>query len=252
MGNRELPDDMILSEAQLREVIERAARMEPSAEGVTVAELRQIASELNIEPRAIQQALDEVIGLPIPGHPIRTWLKRGLTRLGHEVDRYLPEKGRLLIGAAFGSIAGWLNAFIPDGFGINTHYPVAIAMVGFTALNLLSRRVDKRLFKFLTETLAMWLVYGVFWATTHGEATESLVIWLAMWTALASGAGWLMIGRNSRQDGQGPLSPAQSEEGGRLESADQQEHHSDLYEMITAIARLRARPRLQAAANQAF
>jgi hypothetical protein len=200
MGKSDLPEEIVLTEAQLRKIIDRAVRMQDPADGVTIADLRQIAAELDIEPKAIERAIDEVIGLPIPGHPVRTWFKRAFTKLGHEVDRYLPEKGRLLIGVAFGYVAGWLNAFVPDGFGVNTHYPTAVAMVGFTVLNLLSRRLDRSLLKFLREAVAMWLVYGIAWSITHGEPTQNLIAWVTLWISAAGVTAWFSMGGHGRGD----------------------------------------------------
>ena len=64
MKRERLPDDMVLSEEEVREIVERAARELPASSGITVAELRQIAAELDIDPKALTRALDQVVGLP--------------------------------------------------------------------------------------------------------------------------------------------------------------------------------------------
>src|SRR5688572_22056950 len=159
MRKRQPPQDLVLSDAEVRDVIERALRAETMRTGVTVAELRQIAAELDIHPHALELALDQVVGLPLPGKPIRSWLKRQMTRLGRLADSFLPRTGRLIGFGMFGAIAGWLNAFLPT-FSFNPHYPIAAAMVGLTLANLLSRRVDQKLRRFISETFATWLLYG--------------------------------------------------------------------------------------------
>jgi hypothetical protein len=191
---------MVLSESQLRDVIERAVRVLPEKTGVTVAELREIAAELDIDPRALERALDDVIGLPIPGQPVRTWLKRQITKLGRLTDRVLPQTGRLATFGLLGAIAGWLNAFLMV-FALNGHYPIAAAMLGLTLANLLSRRLDKNFSRYLAETFAQWGCYAVLWSLTYGNVTQNLVIWFVLWTALASAAGWFMV-RDRDNDGQ--------------------------------------------------
>jgi len=191
-------------------VIDRATREPPPSSGITVAELRRIAAELDIDPISLERALDEVIGLPVTGQPIRNWLRRQLTKIGHLVDPFLPNKGRLIGGALFGSVAGWLNAFLMT-FAIQSHYPIAIAMLGFTLANLLSRRLERRLLRFLAETYATWAVYAAFWAGTYGSVTENLVLWVGLWTSVATIMGWLLMGAPSG-GGAHPALPAPGSE----------------------------------------
>ncbi len=98
MKQRQLPDEIVLSDAQVRDVIERATRVVPERNGITVADLRQIATELDIDPRALEAALDHVIGLPVPGRPIRSWFNRQMATLGRFADSFLPQSGRLIVG----------------------------------------------------------------------------------------------------------------------------------------------------------
>lgn len=206
MRNERLPDDMVLSEAQMRDIIERATREMPLSTGITVAELRQIAAELDIDPKSLERAFDEVIGLPIADRPVRTWLKRQLTKLGRLVDPFLPKKGRLVAGALFGGIAGWLNAFLME-FSINGHYPVAFAMIGITLANLLSRRLDRDFRHYFAETLATWGLYGLSWALTYDGITSNLVIWVLLWTSLAVIGGLRLMRAPLDGGDQPPLLP---------------------------------------------
>jgi hypothetical protein len=205
---------MVLSEAQMRDIIERATRELPQSTGITVAELRQIAAELDIDPRSLERAFDEVIGLPIVDQPVRTWLRRQLTELGRLADPFLPKKGRLVAGALFGGIAGWLNAFLM-GFSVNGHYPIAFAMIGITLANLLSRRLDRDFPRYLVETLAMWGLYGLSWTLTYGGITGNLVIWVLLWTSLAFIGGWRLVRAPFGDGGQPPLVPLTADESTR-------------------------------------
>src|SRR5688572_15236570 len=177
MKKRQPHQDLVLTDDEVRDVIQHALREESARGGITITELRQIAAELDIEPRALELALDQVVGLPIPGKPIRSWLKRRMTKLGRLADAFLPQTGRLVGLGLFGAIAGWLNAFLPT-ITFNPHYPIAAAMIGVTLANLLSRRLDQKLRRFITETLATWLLYGVAWSATYGGVNDRIVFWV--------------------------------------------------------------------------
>ena len=195
MDNERLPKHMVLSDEQVRQVIERAVRSQPKGTGISIAELRQIAAELDIDSHALEQALDQVVGLPIEGPPVRSWLKRKFNSVGRFVDRFLPQRGRLVYSVLIAGLAGWLNAFLMD-FSINAHYPIAAVMIGGMLLNLLSRRPDHRFRAFVAETLGMWVVYGTAWALTFGGVTDNLVVWCVLWSSLGL-LGWFVSGGRS-------------------------------------------------------
>jgi hypothetical protein len=219
MKKRRPPQDLVLSDAEVRDVIDRAVRTQTRPNGVTIAELRQIAAELDIDPNAFEQALDQVVGMPIPGKPIRSWLKRQMTKLGRLTDAFLPQTGRLIGFGMFGAIAGWLNAYLMD-FSINAHYATAAAMIGLTAANLLSRRLDQKLARFITETLAQWVLYGAAWSVTYGGVTDNLVIWVVFWTSQASMLGYILM-RDATGTPRGtPISDSTTEQSASMQSDD--------------------------------
>jgi hypothetical protein len=203
MRKRQPPRDLVLSDDEVRDVIARAVRA-PRDPGVTIAELQQIAAELDIDPKALELALDQVVGMPIPGKPIRSWLKRQLTKIGRVADAFLPQSGRLVGFAMFGVIAGWLNAFLMT-FSINGHYPIAAAMIGLTIANLLSRRLDRKLTRYITETLAAWISYAVAWSVTYGGVTDNLVVWVVFWTSQATMLAYLLMRDSSESDDGSPI-----------------------------------------------
>jgi uncharacterized membrane protein YeaQ/YmgE (transglycosylase-associated protein family) len=214
MKQRPLPDDLVLSDAQVRGVIERATRVVPERNGITVADLRQIAAELDIDPRALEAALDRVIGLPVPGRPLRSWLKRQIATLGRFTDSFLPRRGRVVGSAIFGGIAGWLNAFLMV-FSLNGHFPIAAGMIGLTIANLLSRRLDRNLPRYLAETFATWGAYAALWSITYGHVTQGLVGWIGLWTSLATVFGVLFLRDSSRHGGTPPFSPEAAQQSAR-------------------------------------
>ena len=206
MNEPQRPDEIMLSDAQVRDVIERATRVVPERTGITVADLRQIAAELDIDPRAFEAALDQVVGLPEPGRPIRSWFKRHIATLGRFTDSFLPQSGRLIGSAIFGGVAGWLNAFLMI-FSLNGHLPIAAAMVGLTVANLLSRRLDRDFPRYLAETFATWGAYAALWSITYGHVTQNLVSWIVVWTSLATAFGFLFVRDSSHRGGKPPLLP---------------------------------------------
>jgi hypothetical protein len=220
MRKRQPPQDLLLSDAELRDVIERALRAEPKRGGVTIAELKEIAAELEIDPSALDRALDQVIGLPVPGKPIRSWLKRQMTRLGRLADSFLPQTGRLIGFGMFGAIAGWLNAFLPT-FSFNPHYPIAAAMVGLTIANLLSRRLDQKLARFISETIATWILYGAAWSLTYGGVNDRIVVWVIFWASQACMLGYILMRDPSGPDVTSRVSNALTEPSSRDSSSDE-------------------------------
>lgn len=239
MKKRQLPDEIVLSDAEVRDVIERAVRVVPERNGITVADLRQIAAELDIDPRALEAALDQVIGLPVPGRPIRSWFKRQIAKLGRITDSFLPQSGRLIGSAIFGGIAGWLNAFLMV-FSLNGHYLIAAGMVGLTVANLLSRRLDRKFPRYLAETFATWGSYAALWSITYGHVTQNLVAWFVLWTSLATVSGFFLVRDSSRRDGEPPLLTDAMQQSARAASSDpngmRRELHS-LHWLLPALLR---------------
>lgn len=219
MGRHEFPEDLVLSEAQLRAVIERAARAEPRPEGTSIAVLRQIAAELDIDPAALERALNEVVGLPVQGKPVRSWINRRVTRLGHALDLVLPRRGRLVAGLLLGGSLGWLSAQValglrlPGGMGSSgsgafVDVPITIALILLTLANSLSRRLDRRFARYLAETAALWGGLAVTWSITAGEATNDLVSLVLLVMAASAVWGWLVVRRRSDGGDRTPLRSA--------------------------------------------
>jgi len=208
MGRHEFPEDLVLTEAQLRAVIERATRAEPRPEGTSIAVLRQIAAELDIDPAALERALDEVVGLPVRGKPVHSWINRRVTRLGHALDLVLPRKGRLAAGLLLGGSLGWLSAEValglrlPSGMGSSgsgafVDVPITIALVLLTLANSLSRRLDGRFARYLAELAATWGAFVIAWGVTAGGVSGDLARGALLISMAAAVWGWLVVRRKS-------------------------------------------------------
>jgi len=207
MSHDGLPDDFMLSDTQLREVIERAARAEPRTSGISITMLRQVAAELEIDPTALARALDEVVGLPVRGRPVRSWFRRQATRAGRFLSQFLPREGRLVASLTLGAAFGWLSGNVAksimmtvNGMRIATtgtaflDVPLAIAIVVLTFANSLARRHEGGLRRYLAETFVLWGGFAAVWSLTSGHGlTDDLLRWTLGGLFVASAWGIAII-----------------------------------------------------------
>lgn len=206
MRRDKLPDDLRLSEAQLRSVIELATRVPPRSEGVSLADLRQIAEELDIDQDALASALAVVLAQPSPPRPRRAWLSRLATRLGRLADAVLPRKGRLVVLGMVGGLFGWVDAWVSKGLhevingmtltrGSTSYLVVRLValLILLTLANLLSRRLDGRRVRYLAETVVTWGAMVVAWSVTMGYLTMDGLRFSALCVAVFGLWGWLLI-----------------------------------------------------------
>lgn len=207
MSHDGLPDDFILSDAQLREVIERAARAERQSSGISMVMLRQIAAELEIDPIALERALDEVVGLPVRGRPVRSWFRRQATRAGRFLSQLLPREGRLAASLTLGAAFGWLSGYVAKSIMVTVNgmriattgtafldVPLAIAVVALTFANSLARRHEGGLTRYLVETFSLWGGFAAVWSLTSGHGlTDDLLRWTLGGLFLASVWGIAII-----------------------------------------------------------
>jgi len=215
MSSQDLPDDFMLSDSQLREVVERASRADQKPAGISIAMLRQIAAELEIDPVALERALDDVVGLPVHGRPLRNWFTRRTTSICRFLSQLLPREGRFATSVVIGASLGWLSAAVAKSLLISVggmtvakggaafvDVPIAIAMILLTLVNSLARRHEGRLGKYLAETAAIWGASATAWGVTYGKLSSDLTLWTL--GCLASATIWgIMIIRRSSPPGLG-------------------------------------------------
>ena len=194
MGKDKLSEDLVLTEAQAREVIELATRIPAHAEGISLADLREIARELDIDGSALDQAITEVLRRPSA--------RLRITRIGH----FFVRRARAVAGGVIAGFLGWLSGHVTDalrevvngitvmrGSGAFIDVPVAAALIALTFLNSLSRRLNGRRKDYFVETVATWGAFFLARSFQDGYVTQDgarfvviAVLGFALW-------GWLII-----------------------------------------------------------
>ena len=157
-----MPDELQLTEDQVREVIERAARLPARGDLVSVSELRQIAAELDVDADALEQALSEVLDAHHAPAP-----KRSLAR---------PLRGALaggILGAGSGLIGAALEYFFDDIIitmtsSLLVDTSVILALVWLALSSLRHNRREGRLRDYLLEVGTLWATFVGAWSLVHG------------------------------------------------------------------------------------
>ncbi|MGH7467155.1 MAG: hypothetical protein ACRENP_04130 [Longimicrobiales bacterium] len=160
------PEDRRLSEAQVRQIIERAVALD-ARDILSVRELRSIADEIGISSRALSLALHEVLAAEKGSDAARVhgWLSSFGPRI--------RLSWMAVAGATWGSITAMLDARVNDASLIDLPSVMVLICVSL-ALPLLStlRHYHATL---PGKLVALWLAYMAGWAITHGDVTSDLV-----------------------------------------------------------------------------
>lgn len=204
-------ESLSLTETQVREIIERAARMPARRDNISVQELRAIASELDIDSESLERALSEVLFeaqstlfSPVPRKTLRVGLG-------------------LIAGASLGLATGFLGLAIrivvaggSATLGSNAYIDMPVSLL-LTALSLTSLFWNKKvgsLRQFLAEVGALWGTYFVGWSIVSGGATADLTAFVLSGVAVSTVVGVLVLRRSpptglpSRSD---TLAPVESD-----------------------------------------
>jgi hypothetical protein len=196
MSQANIPNDLVLTEDQFREVIERATRADLRDAGITVDTLRQVAAELNIDPAQIERALLVVIAPP-EVERVAAPVVSGAGSWGRRLNDILPRRNRATVFALLAGSLGWFSAHI--GNVVNTgamafvDVPVGIALILLMIANSIGRRADGRFDRFMVESAAMWGASTVLWSLTHGTFTSDSITWLLTCIGASAGWGWVFV-----------------------------------------------------------
>ncbi len=214
MSKSEIPDDAMLTEAQFREVIDRATRAELRDPGVTIDVVRQVAAELNIDEHQLERALRVVLAPPdadrIPAPPLRG------SAIGRALNDILPRRGRALVFAVIGAALGWFSAHIGNTLDTGAmgfvDVPIGIGLILLGLANSVNRRGDGRVRSFILESVATWTAFDIAWSVAHGRITGDVLTYFASSLIGASLWGWLFVRRggpgapSARSETAGPAS----------------------------------------------
>jgi hypothetical protein len=188
MNRNELPDDLKLSEEQVRAIVERAAREPAASSLITLAQLREIATELDIDPAALDTATREVLRGAAPPDQVEIGAAESILRKASRANL-----GRAALLATFtialgvfttyveaGGLDAVLNRTTMPGSGSFIDVPVAAFLIALSLANAYSRlRVGKRL-HFLLESAATWMGFAAGWTLGHGGVTADLATFVAV------------------------------------------------------------------------
>lgn len=223
MTDREIPKDLVLTEWQFREVIERAARAEAREPGITVEVLRQVAAEAEIDQKKLESALRAVLEASTPVEPD---IPRSPRRsLGEILGDILPRRGRDVVFALVGAWLGWFSAHIGNTLNSGAmgfvDVPIGLGLIAISLLNSVNRRVDGSVRRFILESVATWAAFDIAWSITHGRVSDDIVTYFISCVAGASVWGWLFVRRAGRTEP--PATAAASAQADSSAPADQDE-----------------------------
>lgn len=188
MSRNELPDDLKLSEAQVQAIVERALRAPPASTLITMAQLREIAAELDIDQSALAAAARSVLAGSAPSATVDVGVAESLLRKASRA-----RLGRAALLCAFtaalgvfttyveaGGLDSVLNRTTMPGSGSFVDVPVGVFLIVLTLVNAYSRlRFGKRI-QFLVESVATWLGFAAGWTLGNGGLTADLATFVAL------------------------------------------------------------------------
>lgn len=188
MSPNELPDDLKLTEAQVRAIVERALREPPASTLITMAQLREIAAELDIDQSALAAAARTVLASDAPSDAMEIGVAESLLRKASRASL-----GRVALLGTFATALGVFTTYVEAG-GLDTllnlttmpgsgsfvDVPVGVFLIVLTLVNAYSRlRVGKRM-HFLLESVATWVGFAAGWTLGNGGLTTDLATFVGL------------------------------------------------------------------------
>ena len=199
------PDDRILSETEVRQVIRRAALLQADST-LSVAQLKQIARELDITPNALSIALHEILATPgsSDARPSKDAAK--------DPHAEVPWQKRLIAWFGRGSTATW--GLLGSAWGVATAvldrliFPANLvdvpSVVGLIVLSLIiaaaSRQQRSSWQHYIKRTLPIWLGFMIGWAAAFGEVTPDLVFGVGLIAAATLWVGTIAVRQTTGEE----------------------------------------------------
>lgn len=206
MSTHELPDDLRLSEEQVRAIVERALREPPASTLITLAQLREIATELDIDQSALTTAAHEVLGgaqsdavdIGVAESVLRKASRGNLGR-GVLLGIFATALGILTTYVEAGALDGVLGRTTLPGSGAFIDVPVGAFLIALTLVNAYSRlRAGKRT-QFLLESATTWLGFAVGWTLGDGRLTADLATFVGLALAGSFLLAWNQIHKRAKR-----------------------------------------------------
>lgn len=144
-----------ISASQVSLILQRAAEIDARGDTLTVEELRRIAAEAGIDPKATSKAIQEVLVDEGPGSEVAPPESANLPARRSK----LPSPVRIVTGGAIGIVLGFLTSLANDITSPDM-FPMAWLGFGATAFYLMVRAVQcmkgKTQLAFQLENFAIW------------------------------------------------------------------------------------------------
>ena len=205
------------SDAQVAHILNRAAEIDARGDSMSADELRSIAAEAGIDPRATDEAIRELVAEEKGAPVISSEPGPSAVEQSHQVPA--PETGwslpwRIATGGAVGAACGFIYG-LSAGIIVDPLYPLtANAVIGLAtaALYLIARGVrcmrrgDQ--VDFQLENLTVWFgaALGALPMITYGWHIDNVLVPLVAAWFLVSIVGGLLV-RLGRKDESAPAEP---------------------------------------------
>jgi hypothetical protein len=177
-------NDALLSEAEVRQVLQRAARLEAGG-SLSVAELTRVAQEAGFSPETVAIAIRDVLEAldlsQAPSQAASAPIEHGATskRL-----RKLASWPRLLLSALVGGSIGFFSRFTStQPYGDDSALFAVLVLVVATLFRAVHHRRDGDHEAFQLEVAGIWAGFTAGWSLAHGAVWGDLLfttslIWL--------------------------------------------------------------------------
>ena len=208
------PDDSLgLTEEEFRKVIERAELISSGRDRISLAELRTIAADLDIEGSALERALAEVLKETAVASRDETMLAESRPILRRRlalgaVAGALLGVGSSLMGLAERMVIAGIEMVLSSTAWVDV--PVAIVLGLLSLFALLRSRSNGSLRSYCGEVTTLWLTFFFGWSLIRMGSPGDLLAFLVTGLSVSLAIGFLVL--RDRRDGTKSLPKAEAEE----------------------------------------
>ena len=182
MTTRHQPDERRFSDDEVREILELALRQPPASSGLTLAELREIAEEIDLDEASLRRAVEVVMER---GEREGAAVADDATSEGHREEVNVRRSmAYTALGAALGlfttfveggGLDGVLGRQTIPGSGAFIDVPVTLLLVILSLVLARRHWSPRRPWSFALEAGALWAGFAAGWTMGHGSVTGDLL-----------------------------------------------------------------------------